>query len=565
MVPSPQAQPMIGPPEAPSPVYQGLQIGGGLALPGQAPPPQVVTARPGDVVLAPQPGSALGARIQATGAGDAGIAPPQPPQPGKAPGNPQAPLYRPPSVQGAPGGGAPLLAVPRPTGGGGSLPPDLISKDYAEQERLTREGADNRANGELGKAGLIEQRAAQRQGFADVNRLRQDIRADARLAFERLYVSALVRHEHDDGMAQANRRVTGTDRARLALRAGEPLTRTNFLKGQSINGPTGVMARLARQIGLVDEDGLLGSRSLDLLVAWSTDEGLPGVLDEKRGDGGEGSRVIARFVDATSEALDGGWPGKQAGIWSELVRRLRPDQVGKEERKTCRRLLWKDATGVRGRVLDLLGESRETWLEQRNERAVLRGMNRLLGDAREDCVIAAVLDGIEAFEQASATLQGVFDATRWYLSSSGAASLKAVLGDTRVAKALERNRKRVPAVVGTIEASLLSLAQELSLAPALVEPLRQVRDDLSRATFTPEAIVEAVLDRHDRVQRGKRKGRWIERTERLTLMPGFGLEGDAPPDYHGLYLHPLRVANAYSLLADLGVVRGGADVDTPGD
>ena len=74
--------------------------------------------------------------------------------------------------------------------------------------------------------------------------------------------------------------------------------------------------------------------------------------------------------------------------------------------------------------------------------------------------------------------------------------------------------------------------------------------------------MEAILDRHARVQRKKRKSRWSDRGERLVLMPGFGLDDESPPNYEGLYLHPFRVVNTYSMLGDLGLVRGGQDAET---
>jgi hypothetical protein len=48
--------------------------------------------------------------------------------------------------------------------------------------------------------------------------------------------------------------LAGRDLASRALLAGEPLTRGNFLIGQAVNGPFGVMARLARQLEFVDDD-----------------------------------------------------------------------------------------------------------------------------------------------------------------------------------------------------------------------------------------------------------------------------------------------------------------------
>ena len=65
------------------------------------------------------------------------------------------------------------------------------------------------------------------------------------LAFERLLVSAIVRRaERDAEYADAPRNLPGSEFAKTAFLAGEPLIRANFLKGQAVNGPFGVMARL---------------------------------------------------------------------------------------------------------------------------------------------------------------------------------------------------------------------------------------------------------------------------------------------------------------------------------
>lgn len=113
---------------------------------------------------------------------------------------------------------------------------------------------------------------------------REDFRLEARLAFERLFVSAMVRmkDQNSDEYNTALRRLPGRDLARKALLEGEPLTRRNFLKGQAVNGPFGVIVRLARQLELIDDDGRLGRNSIKLLGAWSDDEKLSGILDEDR-------------------------------------------------------------------------------------------------------------------------------------------------------------------------------------------------------------------------------------------------------------------------------------------
>jgi len=396
---------------------------------------------------------------------------------------------------------------------------------------------------------------------------RDDIRDEARLAFERLFVSSLVRRASDDGMVAATRRVPGTDRARRALRVGEPLTRANFLKGQAVNGPSGVMARLARQLGIVDDEYRLGPRGVDLVLSWSSDETLPGALEGRR-DAGEGGRWVTSMAVAARAAVNGTWPGNQANIWSDLAARFRPDEVEKAERKTLEHLLWFDPLGLRGRALDLLRDSEETYKATREggraatERAVLRdGVVPKLGDDAVDTAMKHVLDGVEAFESTSGFLQSAFDTLRWSLSSRGAAHLRDVLADGRVQKNLDRLRRRLPAASSALGVAMSELGSEPMVGRDVLQPLRQLQEDAQRGSESVAMLVDAVLDRHDRVQKEKRKGRWIERGDALTLMPGFGFDDEQPPFYVGLYLHPFRVVNAFSLLGDLGIVRRIADVE----
>lgn len=396
---------------------------------------------------------------------------------------------------------------------------------------------------------------------------REDVRDAARLAFERIAVSAFVRHAADAGMEAAIRRVPGTDRARAALRLGEPLTSGNFLKGQMINGPTGVMARLARHVGIVDEEHHLREPGRQLLDAWSTDQDLRGVCDEFC-DGNAGARWVTRMAQATRDALNGTWPGNQSGVWRELVTRLRPDDIGTSERRNLVQLLRGASSGSRRRVLDLLKKAEPKFRALRGERrgiverAVLHdGLLPLLDGSEADLQLRVVVNAIEAFEQVASLLQSAFDTLRWSLSSRGAAPASGVAGDATAPKALERTRKRIGGAV----ASLDQILSQANTTPCFdydaLEPLRQLREDANQGRLSTEHLVEAVLGRHRRVQRDKRKGCWIESGPRLTLMPGFGLDDDAPPSYDGVYLHPFRVLNAYAMLTDLGEVRGGLDAE----
>lgn len=108
---------------------------------------------------------------------------------------------------------------------------------------------------------------------------REELRLEARLAFERLHVAAVVRFAGDDpgtnGAVALG--LPGRTLAKRALDSGEPVTRSNFLKGQAVNGAFGVMARLARHLELVTDDGRPGAKASALMLAWAEDEGLSSV------------------------------------------------------------------------------------------------------------------------------------------------------------------------------------------------------------------------------------------------------------------------------------------------
>lgn len=100
-------------------------------------------------------------------------------------------------------------------------------------------------------AALVGERAAAAEGG------REEMRLEARLGLERLFVSAVAwkDEKREEGWDKAARRLPGIGLARRAIRAGhQSLGKQNFLKGQAINGPFGVVQRLARNIDIIDDD-----------------------------------------------------------------------------------------------------------------------------------------------------------------------------------------------------------------------------------------------------------------------------------------------------------------------
>lgn len=394
---------------------------------------------------------------------------------------------------------------------------------------------------------------------------REDSQLEARLAFERLYVGAIVRaHQKDPvGYAMAKRGLPGTDLARRALYAGEPLTRGNFLKGQAVNGPFGVIVRLARNLELVDEDGSLGRNGLRLLLTWSEEQNLAGVLDDDglvHCPGAVWAADVTRHVVAYMKKNQ--WPGAGQKIWEQLVTPLRLDQVGPMERQCLSELLETDA--VRRRMLEILRNAVQVYrdVSQGNgrgwvERTVFRNaVDPALEEGPVDCVIRVANLAVEAYEATTAALQQAFDGLLWGLKyRGGRAAPELLLADPRLSAHLESSRAELSHAIVILDRAIEQMQGVSSLASALlIDPLLRVCEEAQAAAPSSSALVETVLSRHERVQREKRKSAWIDRGIQWTLMPGFGVDGELPAVYSEIYLHPFRIRNAYSLFADLGHV-----------
>jgi hypothetical protein len=414
-------------------------------------------------------------------------------------------------------------------------------------------------------AGMVAERTAARMGG------REDLRLEARLAFERLFVSAIIRlHEREPlEYGPTPRRLPGRDLAQKALRAGEPLTRANFLKGQAVNGPFGVIARLARDVELVDDDGRLGRNGPALLMAWSEDEQLPALLDEEGPTTRDGAVWMNHVIKVTTASVGKReWPGGHHGIWEDLAHHLRPDRLGPAERRTLLTLL--EAQPARRRVLRLLREQRNVYRDALStgargaiERAVLlHGLKPRLGDDPLDRLLRDVIVAADAYERTASLLQQAFEGLIWALKQHGGrARPDVLLNDARLHQHLARTGARLGRIIPALDRAIAQLhtQTELRTRPELdpvelIEPLAQLREDAA-VSQGPRDLADTVLRRHDQVQRMKRKASWIDRESHWTLMPGeTRVDPEAPPVWQDSYLHPFKIPNAYSLLGGLGQV-----------
>jgi hypothetical protein len=187
----------------------------------------------------------------------------------------------------------------------------------------------------------------------------EDARLEARLALERLFVSAIARHEANDSQfKRASRRLPGIGLARRAWgNDDQPLGKRTFLKGQAINGPFGVISRLARQtdIDIIDEDNRLSQNGEKLLLAWAADRDLSGILDGSRSHAA-GAVWVAQLLRYVKGDGADSWPPKTWQGWKTLAERLRPDGLRKRECETklIHHLLSDEREPLRRRCVELL-------------------------------------------------------------------------------------------------------------------------------------------------------------------------------------------------------------------
>jgi len=394
-------------------------------------------------------------------------------------------------------------------------------------------------------------------------------RLGARLAFERLVVAALVRQRVQGVLPPvATRRLPGSYLAQQALSAKEPLTPANFLRGQAVNGASGVIMRLARNLRLLDDRGAMTGLGRELLLIWANEQRLRGVLDEP-GDsqrlGAEWMRDVAKA--ASSNVSDGIWPGPGQNLWDRLAGPLRLDGADVGERAFLRTQLM-SGSPVRARMLELLSEPNVASIFDASqdgdrgtaERGTLtKGLRPRLTDEPIDLLIRVTIDSIDRYERVTGLLQQMFDSLSWALKHRGGrALLGSLLLDPRVEDALRRGLASLRLAVEALRSS----AADLASAPGFqdsdaLEALHTLLDDAGRTLGAPEQALDAIMTRHERVQKQKRKANWIERDGgRWTLMPGRGYDGELPPSEREAYLHPFRVENAYAFLADMNGVGG---------
>lgn len=393
---------------------------------------------------------------------------------------------------------------------------------------------------------------------------RQDVFLEARLAFERIFVSACARQMEEDGNLppEAFARLPGSRLASRAYERRHPLGRGNFLKGQATNGPFGVMANLARELDILEQDGdRLKPAGGDLLSKWAKENGLTDFSWHlEYNQPVKNPDFLRSWITATAEHLiKGVWRTPQWTGWMEIAARFRLDGAGREEKRFLRNRLEGDP--VRKRFLRLLEQPdvRKSYISAKprgpreQERCAVSQILKQPAESREDEIIRASCAIIAAFENAASLLEAAFYSLCW---GSKAAGTHGLTGSQN--KELDKQLNELKGILPAA-GRRLRLALENNLSPLekrlnddVAADLTKVASLAERSYELPNELIDATLQRHEEVQRRRNRGMWIQRKgSKLFLMPGYGYPGEDLPAIGTRFIHTFRIPNAYSFLHDL--------------
>ena len=332
-------------------------------------------------------------------------------------------------------------------------------------------------------AALVGERAAAAEGGSE------EMRLEARLGLERLFVSAVAWKDEkkEEGWGNAARRLPGIGLARRAIRSGhQPLGKQNFLKGQAINGPFGVVQRLARNLDVIDDDNRLSRNGEELLLAWSAEQNLGGILDDTNSKS-QGAKWLLRLIGyVVDHVKNGTWPKNSWWGWSDLAVCLRPDHPGTKEMRILFRLLTSESNVARKRCIDLLltpdvlsgyktvtaagsrGDLDRAILAQQIDAHVQNGADDI------DRLIRYSVALIETYEQVSGHVESAFRGLMWTLTRRGGRStVDDLLGDSSLASNLTSTRRSLSGVAKRFQ----SLLSEISDHPQVLDAVNQERLD----------------------------------------------------------------------------------------
>jgi hypothetical protein len=356
------------------------------------------------------------------------------------------------------------------------------------------------------------------------------------LVFEWLLVEAFVRESEEE----KTRRTPGIQKGRDVRESGDTMCARTYLKTPTVFGFHGVYKPLARHLRIVDDEMRLADRGYELLKIWQSEQRLEGFLESASG-GGPGRSARQTLRSAVEEGLaascikrSGAWQG-----WQILANHLAPASTAPNEAAFIQRLLADPEAAPRGEVFKLVSDAGKT--TELAEAEI--GGSFIVPRASRD--LASRLKAITAYEKACAVLEETFDWISYLSTHSQARPITA---------ATFAHEARASQLAKDLPAAIASAQNALSVAPLGVQ---QLFADLAKAFDTArdaETLFEAVLARHEQVQKGKPpegKRSWFERAPdgATFVRPPYRI-AERPESDRG-WNRPYRISTALSFLGDL--------------
>ncbi|MDR3153156.1 MAG: hypothetical protein LBW85_02525 [Deltaproteobacteria bacterium] len=406
---------------------------------------------------------------------------------------------------------------------------------------------------------------------------RQDAFLESRLAFERIFVSAVIRGARKEGEGNnAAVNLPGSIMARNALDSCDArLGRNNFLKNQADNGSFGVMSKMARSLGITDAKGLLLEQGYRLLDSWKKGEG-----EEARdfnldppASGSKRSKPLDRLTKATSQLLQKNWPKPSWPGWQWLFDHFRLDCISRHEQRFIGDA-FRRGDPVQSRAMDLMaspeaGEILEAGADMQPSQFDRMVCDRILAKGngeetrREDGILARAVDLIDAHEDISVLLEKAFVDLRQYLAENDG---QASHGKLKAFADSGADFSSISSRLGAPARKLRRLADGLEEFRAIRNrndpaPLGELSDVAKQASLSPESLLISLETRHRKVQDAKGKAPAVHFTgDAWYLAPAYrdqsGLAGASLTDLVKGYLHNFRARNVCRFLWELGRMRG---------
>ena len=234
----------------------------------------------------------------------------------------------------------------------------------------------------------------------------------------------------------------------------------------------------------------------------------------------EGAKWLRRLGGhVVGHVRNGSWPNSGWWGWSELADLLRPDELGSREKRVLYRFLTGASSVTRARCIDLLlsppilqGYKSVTANGSRGDldREILAQVQASVQDSDDeiDHLIRYVVELIDAYEQVSVHLESVFRGLMWALTRRGGrSSVDDLLGDSMLTSNLVRTRRRLTGVTKRLQTLMSGLTAHAQVLDAVnQERLDRLIQDALDGLSSEQALVDAVMQRHRRVQENKRKG-----------------------------------------------------------